>query len=108
VSQYETAQRLQDWIKSSEPVNIWKLERFDDVLWEAHKDKATMASYTMAGIEHPDVMGLPFPEAMRLGRAVLDGPVFRMVETWLKEHRLPWNALRYQLENELWLTYRVP
>jgi hypothetical protein len=107
VSQYEVAERLQRWIKSTEPVNIWKLERFDDVMWEAHKDKATMASFVVAGIEHPDIMGMPFPEAMRLGRSVLDGPLYRMISTWLKEHRIEWGAIRYPLENEMWQTYKV-
>jgi hypothetical protein len=107
MSEYETAQRLHDWVASAEPVNIWELERLDDVMWEAHGDKATMASFVVAGAEHSDIMAMPFPQAMRLGRAVLDGPLFRMVSTWLREERIQWGAIRYELAAEMEKAYRM-
>ncbi len=88
---------LRSLIRRTTPVDLWQLERFDDVAWATWPHK--FEDFVLACVQYHDVVSLPFPEAGRYWTIIRDGFLW----TWLGADT--WPTARNTIGSKLWATY---
>ena len=88
---------LRDLIRRTTPVNLWSLERFDDVAWAMWPHH--FESYVLACAEYHYLASLSFPEAMSYWTIIRDGFLY----TWLGADA--WPTARNTAGEKLWTIY---
>lgn len=80
------------------PVNLWKLERFDDVAWVMWPYR--FEAFIVACVHYQEVVQLSFPESMKYWTIIRDGFLF----DWLGADT--WPDARHNAAAKLWSTWR--
>ena len=97
-SEAETANMgLRSLIRRTTPVDLWILERFDDMAWAMYPHR--FVQFVEACALYSEVTELPFQEAMQYWTIIRDGFLFTWLDTDI------WLIARDTAGRKLWTTY---
>lgn len=90
---------LRDIVRRTTPPVIPPIDRIDDIMWQALvtdklPEETWVEAVAKAGVNHPDLMGMSFQDAMKHRSVFRDGPLFDFLEPlWNHIGQPNWHAL---------------